>query len=340
MSESPRILIVKLSAIGDCLHATPVVQVLREAMPTAHLAWAVHDHCSSVVEGNPFLDAVHRIPRKRLFRQSLAIRRELAGHKFDIALDLQGLLKSAWVARLSGARRIIGPSEAREGATWLYTQRVPRQLGKLHVIDGYLELAAAAGARSGSSAEMLLPLRDSDQAKASHLLPDGPRYVILNPSAGRMIKQWSPERFATVGEQLRERHNVVPVITGAPNDRPLADAILSAARHPESFLDLCGRTSLTELGAVIQRAALFIGGDTGPMHMAQAVGTPTLAIFGPTDPDTLGPRHSPHRVASLRVSCSPCRHRECPIGHICLKDLSVEHVLAQAESILCAAPSP
>lgn len=327
-------LIVKLSAIGDCLHATPVAEALKTVVPNGFVGWAVHNHCSPMVIGNPFVDEVHLWPRKQLLRNLLRMRREIRPKGYDTAIDLQGLMKSALIARMSGAKRIIGPSEAREGAAMLYTERVPRRINELHVTAGYLELAKAAVGKDVGNPSMRVPISGADLDVASTLLPTIRPLVVLNPSAGRSIKQWSPACFAELGDRLAREFRATLVVTGASSDSPLADAILDAATEKSNYLNLCGRTNLNQLGALFSKVDLFIGGDTGPMHMAQAVGTRVVAIFGPTNPDILGPTDARDRIATLRLDCSPCRHRECPIGHLCLKNLSPEVVFEHARTIL------
>lgn len=333
-----RILIVKLSAIGDCLLASPVAQALKETFPDCHLGWAVHAHCAPVVAGNRFLDRVHRLPRKQFIKHLPSLTRELRAEKYDIALDLQGLFKSGLIAALSGAKRRVGPEEAREGAPLFYTERVARGIHQgEHVVPGYLRLAAAIGARWDEEPPMTLPYSPEDLKLATELLhdlpADAPR-VIINPSAGKAIKQWSPERFGALADQLVNERGAVPIITGAPSDRPLADAVLNAMKSRDRAKDLTGKTNLNQLAALFTQVQLFIGGDTGPMHIAQASGTRVLALFGPTDPTILGPRHPKHQTLTLNLECSPCRHRVCPIGRPCLDTMEVAAVARVAKQML------
>ncbi len=333
-----RILIVKLSAIGDCLLASPVAQALRQTYPDAHIGWVVHPHCAPVVRGNPNLNQIHILPRKKLFWSLPAVTRELRSANYDIAIDLQGLFKSGLVTRLSGAKRRIGPIEAREGATRFYTERVLRGLSaKEHVVPGYLRLAAAAGATWDVEPEMHMPFGNSERSMVGDLLAsygvvEGDKLIVLNPSAGKAIKQWGPKKFAATGDALASRLGAKILITGAPADRELADSLLAEAKSP--MIDLTGKTNLNQLAALFSRVDLFIGGDTGPMHIAQAAGTRVLALFGPTDPTILGPRHPRHRIHTLALSCAPCRHRECPIGHLCLENMAAGEVVELAAQML------
>lgn len=281
---------MRLSAIGDCLLGTPVAEALRASFPEARLVWAVHNHCAPVIEGNPHVSALAKWPRKPLWKSLPKVVATVRRQKPTVALDLQGLFKSGLLTRLCGAKDRIGPAEAREGAAAFYTRRVARRFDELHVVDGYLELAKAAGARYEKPPRPFMPYSDADARRARSLLSAGRPRIVLNPSAGQAPKQWPAERFAEIGRRARDAGAHV-VVTGAAADRPLADALLGALGGEAT--DLTGVTNLNELAAVLAEADLFVGGDTGPMHIAQAVGTTVVALFGPTDPRWLGPR-GPH----------------------------------------------
>ncbi|MBS1706179.1 MAG: glycosyltransferase family 9 protein [Armatimonadetes bacterium] len=294
MDESPRILVVKLSAIGDCLHATPVAQALREGHPNSFLGWAVHLHCAPVITGNPHLNKIHRWDRRRSWTALIQFARLLRREHYDIALDLQGLFKSGLVTRLSGAKRRYGPTDAREKATLFYTNRIPPPVDP-HIIDIYLRRAESVGARWDTPPPMHIPFSNREREYAAMLLseaghhPDQP-VVFLNPSAGKTFKQWPPERFARVGEALVAETGALCIVTGSPGDRHLESLLMGALHTPKGIVSMVGRTTLLQLAALFEQGNLFIGGDTGPMHISTAVETPVLALFGPTNPVRLGPR--------------------------------------------------
>jgi len=297
MPGEVRLLIVKLSAIGDCLLATPALSALRDALgPEARIDWVVHPHCAPVVAGNPRLHTVHRLTRQGWWRQLGALRREFRAIAYTTVLDQQGLLKSALVARMAGAREVVGPAHPREPLARRFYTRTVFDDPAAHVVAVYLNRAAAVGARWATEPAMELPVFLEDLAHAQRLLQglQGP-IIALNPGAGRPDKQWPPAAFAALADRLLAEGRDV-VITGGPGDRALAGEVRAAAPNSERVRDLTGQTSLNQLGALFRSCAAFVGGDTGPMHMAQASGCPTIALFGPTDPAILGPRLPMHRT--------------------------------------------
>lgn len=274
-----------------------------------------------MLKDNPFLDRTHTLSRKGMWSRLPSLAKELRAQDYDIALDLQGLFKSALIAKLSGAKRIVGPAEAREGATLFYSQKVARDISRTHVIRGYLNLAEAIGGLCEPEPPMRMPTEPGAPE-----LPSGRPLVILNPSAGKARKQWPPERLGEVGRRLGEL-GAVPVVTGAPADRELASAVLD--RIPGEKVDLTGKTNLLQLADVLSRSNLFIGGDTGPMHIAQAVGCRVLALFGPTDPRILGPRDPRDRV----IWHGPAK-RDDSVPHPLMLAVSVDEVFEAALAML------
>lgn len=318
--SSPRILIVKLSAIGDCIHASPVAQVLRESFPEAHIGWVVHDHCAAVVRGNPNVNVVHTFDRKRMLEQFFPLRKELRAQKYDIAVDLQGLLKSGVVAKISGAKRRYYRSDAREKANWFCNTPVQCNPSQ-HIIDVYLGFARAIGAQWSGHPPMVAPHDQHDLDMAKMLLAerddlDAEMIVALAPAAGQTIKQWPTDCFARLIDAVLEKKRVHFAIIGAPGDKLLAQEILAACHHRESVQDLTGRTNLNQLAAVLKQCDLFIGGDTGPMHMAQAVGTQVIALFGPTNPARLGPRGDSHITIYHPCQFAPRAMHEITVDNV------------------------
>ena len=328
-----RILIVKMSSIGDVIHALPVARALRLAFPDAHVCWAVHRSCRDVVEGNRYLDEVFVVQDKSV-RGIWQAGRELAGRSFDTAIDMQGLFRSGLLAWRSGARERIGFSGNQE-MRQLFINRPLVKPGYWNTAAYcQMEFAAAAGAsRIDPMPEIFLA--PDHRAAASQLLADeiasGMPIVALNPGTAWPTKRWAVEGYAAAADRLVQTTGARIVITGALSDMPLARSIAQGMAHPASIL--AGRTSLKVLAAVFERAALYIGGDTGPLHIAAAMGTPVVAIFGPTEPTWTGPTGSPSRIIRHKVPCGPCRNRQCG-HHTCMRLVTVEEVVAAATELL------
>jgi lipopolysaccharide heptosyltransferase I len=334
------ILLVKLSSIGDVVHSLPVLAAARRRFPKAHIAWAVGPAAADLVAGNPHLDEalvvggdgpagadVCPIPRlSSPLRLALALRER----RFDLALDMQGLLKTALIAYLSGARDRVGFHNLQEGAFLFNNRRIVRDRRDVHAIEGYLGFANAIGAPA-EPLDFTIPISHADRGVVDELLRGQRNLIALVPGARWHSKRWPAERFAEVADVLAGEFGATCAVVGGEGDRALAERIGEAARS--EILDLSGRTTLRQLAEVLRRCRVAIANDTGPMHISAAVGTPTVAIFGPTDPTRLAPYGSGHAVLKASVPCAPCRRREClPLR--CLEAITVRQVVSVTEHIL------
>ncbi len=296
-----RILVIRLSSIGDIVHTLPAVAALAESLPEAEIAWAVEKRYAELLEGNPHVGRVIPLDilgwRKRWRRSGTAgeIRRqlgELRRFHADLAIDFQGLIKSGLLARLSGAPRRVGL-----GGPWLreslagtfYTERVEAR-GRRHVVEENLALAEHAGAQPVAQEHWNFPLPVSAEAARrveERLARLGvERFLVINPGGGWMSKRWAPERYAELIDELEHQARYTPLVTGSPAEEPTIHDILERANARRA---LYFASTVSEYIALIRRASLFIGGDTGPLHLAAAVGTPIVAIYGPTNPTRNGP---------------------------------------------------
>jgi heptosyltransferase I len=330
-----RILLVKLSSFGDVIHALPTLEALRGLYPEARIAWLVEEAFAPLLTGHPALDEVWAIPRLRFRRQffrcqaaSLAgMGRCLRAHPFDLVIDLQGLLKSAvWVA-LAKSPRKIGYNGARELSYLALTEKLSPYDPEIHAVERYLNVARYLGAPERPPRFRLAHLL-SDSVK----LPAKP-YVVLHPGARWPTKLWPAAAWARLAEWLAAR-NLVVVLTGSAADQGLAAAILAQSQAP--ILNLAGLTSMGELAAVLKGASLAVTVDTGPMHLAAALGTPVAALFGPTAPWRTGPFGQGHEIVRLGLECSPCFKRQCPEPR-CLTELSAAAAVRACEKILSRA---
>ncbi len=338
--EHPSILIVKLSSFGDVLHALPTLEALRDLYPQGRFTWLVEAAYAPLLEGHPALDRVWRAPRLRpgeiLRGPNPALLKGLVRHlraqPFDLVIDLQGLLKSAvWVALAKSARK-LGYDRTREGSWRVLTERVAPFDPEAHAVRRYLNLAHHLGASAGPPRFRLALGAD---APVSGLLPRETRrgLAVLHPGARWPSKLWPAAAWAQVGDWLSRDLGLQVVVTGSAADRPWAGEILTLMQAPA--LSLAGRTTLAELAAVLRRARLMVTTDTGAMHLAAALGTRTVALFGPTAPWRTGPFGAGHEVLRLGLSCSPCFKRRCPAPR-CLTELTPEMVQEACEKILSA----
>jgi heptosyltransferase I len=295
-----RILVVRMGAMGDIIHTLPAVASLKRAFPATEIDWVVEKHWAPLLMRNRHLSQLHvvetRTWRKQwggagTWRMVLESLGKLRSRQYDCALDFQGLLKSAVLARLSGARRVVGfdRGELREGmAALFYTQRLPeppRGQRVAHVVERNLALAAAVGATE-RVIEFCCAPSDADAQRARELVGGLQRYVVISPSAGWPAKRWPAERYAELARLIHRELGLPVVINCGPGEDAVAANIARLAGEAQPVVV---RPSVGELIALVRDAALLVGGDTGPLHLAIACDTPVVAIFGATDPARNGP---------------------------------------------------
>jgi lipopolysaccharide heptosyltransferase I len=324
------VLIIKPSAVGDIVHALPVLPRLRRLWPDARISWMVTPACAGLVQNHPLIDDVILFQRNRLGRGwynpfallDLAdLVHEIRRRHFDLVIDLQGLFRSASVALASGAPRRVGFANAREGAPLFYTDLVHSSMERDHAVERYLKVAAALGCDDGII-EFPFAVDDEDRRFIGELIPAGTRYAVLAPGTNWKTKRWPIERFAALVEPLRRRFGLESVTAGTNGDRELT------SRIPARF-DLTGKTTLRQAVALLERADLVIANDTGPMHMAAALGRPLVTPYGPTGVRRTGPFGRFDSVVRLDLPCSPCFSRTCS-HHSCMEWLQIEPLLSLA----------
>ena len=338
-----RILIVKLSSIGDVVMATPVAKALRTAFPDSHIAWVVESKSKDAVIGNPYVDEViiwNRTPSAGTVLQKtwgvlsglIKLRPILRSRKFDVAIDFQGLLRSALVTRVSGTRYRIGYDNGREGSTLFYNVRFPTRHRKVRGPQQYLKLLELLGIHT-NDLDMHVPLGDDDRAFAGELIssagPDADAPVVaLCPATTWPQKHWTDEGWAQFADVIVSEHHALPVFLGSSADTESISHIRSLMKH--NALDAAGKTTLKQASALIEKSSLTIGVDTGLLHISLALGRPTVGIFGPTRWQHLT-SHGNLVVVSKRLACAPCmRHPTCK--HFdCMREITAEDVLSAAK---------
>jgi heptosyltransferase-1 len=341
--ERLRVLVVRLGAMGDVLHAMPAIAALRAAIPECHIGWVIEPRWSpllSTARGEPrtpampLVNAVHAANARGWARQPLTpatwramrgLRSALHHQKYDIAIDLQGAVRSAVIGRVSGAE-LVGEEEPRERpARWFFHRKVPTR--GVHVIEQATEVVAKAIGMPLIPLLPPLPYNDAAQARVCAMLPDARPLVLLHPGAGWGAKRWPAERYGAVAAALARRGYEV-VVNRAPGEEALAAAVAQSSGGAARDLT----TDMAELIAMTRRSVLVIGGDTGPAHLACALGKRVVGIYGPTDPARNGPWGVPFRVLRHPESRRDHSRRDAPEAG--LLTIEPEEVLEAVDELM------
>jgi lipopolysaccharide heptosyltransferase I len=340
MGTPRRILIIKLGSIGDVVHTLPALADLKKALPSAEIDWLVEPKSRIILEGNRHLRTVIELDTHRWRREwSGDALRELGqmvsalrARKYDLAFDFQGLWKSAALGYFSGARRFIGFERRtlkEPGCHIFYSERIVPHRQAVHVIDIYKELLQ--GFRTDSTVhEFDLPSSQLDEHYIAEQLAVRKigDFVIVNPGGGWDTKNWEPRNYGLLHNKLSESTGLTTVLTYGPGEEELVEEIIRASTGPPP---VTFPTTLTQFIALTRRAKLFVGGDTGPLHIAAACRTPIVGIFGPTDPARNGPFNPEDKIVWHRVPCGPCYKRSCEVYQKeCLRRVQVEEVFEAA----------
>ncbi len=334
------ILIIRLSAIGDVVFASPLIKALRRTHPEARISWLVEPAAAPLLRHNPDLDEVIVWPKEEwkglwrerrfvaLWRTWGDLRRRLRERRFDTAIDLQGLMKSAVWAWASGAERRIGLG-SKEGSGRLMTEVVARGGDSRRIGSEYLALARALELDVGDFG-MEIVLSPEEEAYPARTLGEGP-YAVVCPFTTRPQKHWVEERWPQLIERMEQRLGMPVVMLGGPADVEAAARIEAAAAGVKN---LAGRCRLGESAAVIKHASALVGVDTGLTHMGIAFDVPTVALFGSTCP-YLDTTRDNAVVLYHRMACSPCRRNPtCEGDFTCMKRITVDEVVATLEEVV------
>lgn len=352
MQNLEKILIVRLSAIGDVTHVLPALRCLRRNYPYAKIAWLVEDKAAGLLQGHPDLDEVIVFPRRRWRKGILGPTRlpatvsealgffshELRSREFDVAIDFQGNLKSGIMTLLSAAPVRIGfaRGHCRE-YNHLFTNLHVTPPGKrIHRVEKNLSLLTALDIEpTYEHSTINVPFEDREyitRALAEYVGRAGP-LVVIHPGTSKFgaYKRWPARSFTELGNMLTGELGATVLVSWGADELETADEIVSGIRHsgylaPET-------TTLGQLTSLIGQANLFISGDTGPMHIASTLGVPQAAIFGPKDPTIYGPYNKHSIVIRKEVECSPCTRRTCD-NPVCITDITPEEVFEAARELL------
>jgi heptosyltransferase-1 len=341
-----KLLIVRLGAMGDIIHTLPAVAALRDAFPLTKIGWVVEERWAellSVPTSNssprsperPLVDNIHTVNTKKwrtsmssaqTWKQIAAAVREVLDEKYEVAIDFQGAIRSALISRVSRANIIYGFDRPREApARRFYTNRVTAR--GTHIVEQNLSLAKEVAGRNLPMRGAILPRDEAAEQECEQRLRGIGKFALLNPGAGWGAKQWPAERYGQVARILAE-DGIKPFINFGPGEEDLSKSVQETSNGAAEPI----ACSLTQLITLTRRASLFVGGDTGPMHLAAALGVPVVAIFGPTDPARNGPFGTKSIV--LRSSSSLTSHKRHPQTEQGLLEITSEQVIVAARQLL------
>lgn len=339
-----RFLIVRTSSLGDLVHGLPVASAIKKTLPRAHVAWIVEKRFEPLLKASSCVDetipirfqgglSVVRDPESRRLWASFV--RSGARRRFDVAVDLQGLVRSGLVTFLSRAPVRIGFShaQARERANRIFTNVRPAGIpDRCHVIDRNLALLHPLGIRM--QGHRVFPLEVGAPRPIVHVpggrKSGGPVWIGLHPVAGWPTKQWCPERYARLGDRIAKRWDARIFVLWGPKEIELARAVLRSMRLPA---ELAPEMGVGTLASFLARCDLVVGGDSGPLHLASALATPVVGLYGPSDPLRNGPPGPGGRVVWAGVPCAPCWKRSCP-DRTCMASIDLDQVWTEVEAAI------
>ena len=335
------ILVIKLSAIGDVIHALPVAYAIKKSFPEVKLTWVVEPPAYDLVAGNPCIDRVILFEKKKFksvkgFLQNIRpFAAEIRDVEYDAVLDLQGLFKSAVIAWLSKAPIKLGCADMREGSNKI-SRPVRGIHAKGHIVDRYLDTAQELGCRAD---EVLFPLENTAReaetvrklmAQAGADIKNA--YIVMAVGANWPNKRWPAKHYAKLADWLYNQQIIPVMVGGGVVDERLANEINAMAQIP--LVNLVGRTTLKQLACIILQSQAVVGGDTGPVHLSAALQMPTVMLMGPTDPTRNGPYQQLENVLVVDYICKYCWQRQCRYQRDCLENISVAKVCEKLEKVI------
>ena len=338
--DPKKILIVLHGSIGDVTRALPLAKLLRRGFPRASLAWSVEPAAYPLLQGNPAIDEIILFDRRHGWRTFGPFLAAVRARKFDLVLDLQRHLKSGIVSRASGAPQRLGfhPADSKEGNGFFNNLHIERFGDEIPKLEHYLKFAEFLGIPS-APVEWSLSLSAEEQLGVDrHLADVTGSFAVLFVGARWLSKQWFPRQIAECAATLQAEHGLDVILLGGNEDRKLSDEAMACADG--RVLSLVGLTTLREAVGIIQRAKVAVGPDTGLMHIAAAVGTPVISLWGATDPERAGPFGFANLVIRGQAPCAPCDKKDCSIGRICMQSITINAIIDRAKIAMALRREP
>ena len=344
-----KILIVKLSSLGDVIHTMPVLLPLKQKFPDAHISWLVEEETSPLLMDHPLIDRVLVFPKNRWKRELAGVGgvvrclkeivrfgKEVRAHRYDLVLDFQGLLKSGVFTGLARAVEKRGFAPARELSHLFLTHKVPYPSGPVHSIDRYRALVTSLGC-PGNTAEFSVPIKHHHRTAVwafleKHHVDSSRPLILLHPATRWETKMWEDNKWASLADMLAGEHGAAIVFTGSMADKAMIDSIVNATKS--RAVGSAGAFNLNELAFLQTQATVLVTPDSGPMHLAAGLGTPVVALFGPTDQRLTGPYGDGHTIITKEMDCRPCFKRQCTAQKACMTRIKPEEVCEAVHSYI------
>lgn len=331
MDKDHKILIIKPSSLGDIIHAFPALSIIRKSFPTSYIAWLINDNFKSILEGHPYLDEIIAFPRYLFLKKGSGFLKELKARRFDITIDLQGLLRSALISFYSGAGERIGFRSGRELSGLFYTRPIDIRRDVQHAVDRNVHLASSI---CGGIFDIDFAFNISHRAAISieallHEMNVHDEIIAMSPATRWPSKMWIEHRWAAVADELSEKGTIF--FLGGPGEEGIIKGIMDKMKR--TSFSITGKLTLQELAAFLSRSRLLITVDNGIMHLASALHVPVVSLFGPTDPARCGPYGQDNGVIMPDIDCKGCYNKKCNEMK-CMQDISADMVLSKAKHIL------
>lgn len=338
-----KILIIRLRRLGDNIMTTPAVTALKQSYPEASLTYIIEEPFREVIEGNPHVDHMIVLPRKQKTGDLIKSIRKIRKTKYDILIDLFGGPKAAWITLFAKARLKAG--YAVKYKSFIYHIRIPRspKTGYIHSAESHLNVVETLGARIHPLPPLFIPEASPKEKKKidefikDHDLADF-RIITMHIGAGNEFRDWGPENISELVRLFQQHQEINIILVGAPHEKQRAEQI--AEKAGQNIFSLAGQLSLKELRELIKRSVLYIGPDSGPMHLAASTQTPIVAYFGPTLPARFRPWQAKARIIEKKMDCRvTCRQRECVHSDFrCIRTLTPAEVYAACREMLTERP--
>jgi len=336
LNEINKILIIKPSSLGDIIHSLPTLVELRKLYPESYIAWVIFTHFAEILYGNQYLNEIILWNRYSGPIEFINMMKYIRDKHFDLVIDLQGLARTALISFYSGAKYKLGVPGLKE-LSYLFIKEVGPYSKSQHAIERNLTIIRFLGYEPNSK---LFPINISpgDEQYAKSFLSKN-RYnfkknlVGISPSAGIKQKMWEPEKFASIANKLIETYDCYIIIFGTEKDINIAEKIIELIRNKNNVINAINKTSLKQLCALIKFCSIFIGNDTGPLHIAAALNVPTIGLYGPSNPEQLGPYNKNSTFIWKKLECSPCGTKPNCKNNICMKQITVEEVYEKIKNI-------